>query len=68
MFDPSSETFILFHDLSAIIKTESDIDCPDRLVPDARNVIGILNSRHLFITKITSSSDFALTTILGVSL
>ena len=63
IFVLSSETDILFQDLFETIKTESVIDCPERLVPEARNVIGILRSLHFLITKMVSSSEFTFTTI-----
>lgn len=48
-----SEILILFHDLSATSKTESEIDWPDKLVPDARNVIDFK-----FVTWIYYKNNF----------
>mmetsp|Transcript_17832 Transcript_17832/g.41187 ORF Transcript_17832/g.41187 Transcript_17832/m.41187 type:complete len:205 (-) Transcript_17832:480-1094(-) len=62
---PSSEILRYLHVWPSLRRMESVIACPDREVPPARNVIGVLFLRAARISFTISSSLWTLTTILG---
>lgn len=57
IFDPSSEILRYLHVCPSLSNTESVMACPEREVPPARKVMGVLFLRAARISLIISSLD-----------